>query len=161
MNPTSLKHYRPISLCTTVYKIITKVLADKLKQVLHFCISKNQSAFILGRQILDNIMISHEFLYYLKNKMLGKDSFMSMKLDMSKAYDRVEWRFLEAVMRKMGFNDKWRRWIMECLSTVSYSFTINGEVREYVISHRGIRQDDSLSPYLFLLCLEGLSNLLH
>ncbi|XP_027076951.1 uncharacterized protein [Coffea arabica] len=128
MNPTSLKHYKHISLCTIVYKIIAKVLADRLKQVLHFCISKNQSTFIVGRQIVDNIMISHEFLYYLKNKRLGKDDFMAVKLDMSKAYDRVEWRFLEAVIQKMGFNDKWRRWIMECLSTVSYSFTINSEV---------------------------------
>ncbi|XP_027156321.1 uncharacterized protein LOC113757111 [Coffea eugenioides] len=160
-NPTSLKQYRPISLCSTVYKIIAKILANRLKQVLHHCISKNQSAFIPRRQILDNIMLSHEFIHYLNNKRLGKDGFMAVKLDMSKAYDRVEWRFLDAVMNKMGFNDRWRRWIMECMSTVNYSFTINGQTREYVTPQRGIRQGDPLSPYLFLLCSEGLSSLLH
>ena len=106
-------------------------------------------------------MLSHEFIHYLNNKRLGKDGFMDVKLDMSKAYDRVEWRFLDAVMNKMGFNDRWRRWIMECMSTVNYSFTINGQIREYVTPQRGIRQGDPLSPYLFLLCSEGLSSLLH
>ena len=138
-----------------MYKVIAKILANRLKRVLHCCVYKNQSAFIPDRQILDNIMVSYEYLHYLKNKRQGKDGFMAMKLDMSKAYDRVEWSFLDAIMIKMGFHSKWRNWIMECLRTVSHSFNINGEVKEYVIPRRGIKQGDPLSPYLFLLCLEG------
>nr|XP_027060751.1 uncharacterized protein LOC113687311 [Coffea arabica] len=143
-----------------MYKIIAKILANRLKSVLHCCICKNQSAFIPGRQILDNIMLSHEYLHYLKNKKQGKEGFMAVKLDMSKAYDRVEWSFLDAMMAKLGFHYKWRNWIMECLRTVTYSFSINGEVKEYVTPGRDIRQGDPLSPYLFLLCSEGFSNLL-
>ena len=128
--------------------------------MLDACISKNQAAFVPGRQILDNVIISHECLHYLKNKRKGNNGFFALKLDMSKAYDRVEWNFLEEIMHRMGFCDKWTTWIMSCIKTVTYSFNVNGEVREYVRPERGIRQGDPLSPYLFLICSEGLTNLI-
>ena len=159
-NPTDMKQYRPISLCNVLYKMISKILANRLKNVLNLCISKNQAAFVPGRQILDNVILSHEFLHHLKNKRQGNAAFLALKLDMSKAYDRVEWRFLEAIMKKMGFCNKWINWIMSCIATVTYSFNINGEHRGFVTPKRGIRQGDPLSFYLFLLCSEGMSNVL-
>ena len=107
--PFNLTHYRPITLYNILYKIMSKVLVNRLKMVLDTCISKNQAAFAPRRQILDNVMISHEYMHYLKNKRQGLDGFMALKLDMSKAYDRMEWSFLETIVRKMRFAESWIR----------------------------------------------------
>ena len=85
---------------------------------------------------------------------------MALKLDISKAYNRVEWVFLEEIMRKMGFNERWINLTMICVKTVTYSILVNGEPRGLIHSSRGIRQGDPLSPFLFLLCTEGLNGLI-
>ena len=118
--------FRPISLCNVVYKIISKVLANRLKDVLPLVISENQSAFQAGRVITDNILMAFETLYYMKHHQSGKSGFMALKLDMSKAYDQVEWAYLEAIVMRMGFARRWVDLIMECIMTVSYSVLING-----------------------------------
>jgi hypothetical protein len=155
-----MTQFRPISLCNVIYKTISKVLANRLKSVLPSIISESQSAFVPGRLISDNILVAFESLHYMKNKRKGKSTHMAAKLDMSKAYDRVEWGYLEAIMVKMGFHERWVSLIMNCLTSVRYAVLFNGSTAETFLPTRGIRQGDPLSPYLFLLCAEGLTALL-
>jgi exonuclease III len=159
--PTAVTEYRPISLCNVMYKLISKVLANRLKKILPEIISPNQSAFIPGRLITDNILVAFEALHTMDRKMKGREGFMALKLDMSKAYDRVEWVFLENVMRKLGFAPRWIQMMMTCVRTVTYAVLIHGKPHGQIKPTRGIRQGDPLSPYLFLLCAEGLSSLLN
>ena len=113
-----------------------------------------------GRLITDNILVAFEVMHHIKQKKGGKLGDIALKLDMSKAYDRVEWACLEKIMEKMGFAEKWRNLVMRCVSSVTYSIRINGKPRGHIIPTRGIRQGDPLSPYLFMLCAEGLSSLI-
>jgi hypothetical protein len=159
-NPSNVTHFRPISLCNVIYKIISKVLANRMKAVLPHVISPNQSAFIPGRLITDNILAAYETLHTMHTSMWSRVGFMGIKLDMSKAYDRVEWGFLEEVMKKMGFPERWIAWVMECVRSVSYSILVNGQPVGNIKPRRGLRQGDPISPYLFLMCAEALSSML-
>lgn len=159
-SPERLKDLRPISLCTVLYKLISKVLANRLKLVLPDLISPTQSAFVPGRLITDNVFLVYELTHHIKNRRKGKYGTTAIKLDMSKAYDRVEWPFLLGMMIKLGFSQQWRELIMKCVSTVNYRIKVNGDYTETIFPQRGLRQGDPLSPYLFLICAEGLSAML-
>jgi hypothetical protein len=140
-----------------LYKIISKVLANRLKKILPHILSPYQSAFIPGRLITDNILAAYESLHTIHSKMYGKIGFKAIKINMSKAYDRVEWSFLEAVMEKLGFERQWINLIMMCVSSTHFSILINGVPTRKITRSRGIRQGYPISPYLFILCAKALS----
>ena len=126
-NPETIAQFRSISLSNVIYKILSKVIVNRLKPFLNSIISEAQSAFVANRVITDNILIAFESLHHMKTQCSGKTGFMALKLDMSKAYDRVEWVFLEKILLKMGFQDTWVAMIMQCITTVSYTIMVNGE----------------------------------
>jgi hypothetical protein len=158
-NPEYITDFRPISLCNVIYKIVSKVLANRLKKVLPLVLSESQSALVPGRLITDNVLVAFEVMHSMSLKRRGRIGQMAIKLDMSKAYNRMEWIFVEEIMRKLGFAEKWISLIMMCINSASYSVLINGKQCGYFKASRGIHQGDSLSPYLYLLCAEGLSHL--
>jgi hypothetical protein len=159
-NPCSESEFRPISLCNVLYKLISKIVANRLKKVLPAIISSTQSAFIPGRLITDNILAAYETMHTMQNNMWSKTGYMGLKLDISKAYDMVEWPFLEVVMCKLGFEEGWIKMIMSCVRSVKYSVLVNGNAVGYIRPSRGIRQGGPISPYLFLICAEALNSLL-
>lgn len=136
---------------------MAKVLDNRFKSVLHKFISDNPSDFIPGRLILDNAMIAIEVIYHMKISKRMRDKNVTLKLDISKAYDRIDWLYLKQIMVKMGFATHWIRWIMMCVEIVDYFVIVNNESVGPIFPGRGFRQGDPLSLYLFILCAKGLS----
>ncbi|CAN0846889.1 Putative ribonuclease H protein At1g65750 [Linum grandiflorum] len=152
-----MSQFRPISCCNFNYKIISKIMANRLKQWIPNIVSEMQAAFTGGRQIQDNIIIVHEVLHQFKLRKKGKKFDIMMKIDMRKAYDLVEWDCLDSLLTAYGFSRKWCLWIRECVSTVRFAVLFNGEPSHFFSPSRGIRQGDPLSPFLFILMTNALS----
>ena len=137
--PDEVSHFRPISLCNVIYKVISKIMVNKLKPIMDSLITPYQNAFIKGRNITDNILIAHEIIDVFRKKKGRKASFGTLKIDMSKAYDRVDWMFLKAVLTVMKFKDRWIQWIMECVTSVSYTLLVNGNSTSSFKPSQGLR----------------------
>ena len=153
----SFDDFKSISLCNCLYKIISKVINRRLKDVLSSKISMEQFDFLQGRQIHEAIGVAQEALHNLKAKNISR---AVLKLDLSKAYDRVTWLYVKMLLIHLGFDIGFVRWVMGCISMTSFAILINGATSPFFKAEQGIHQGFSLSPLIFLLVAEGLSHFL-
>ncbi|XP_074336615.1 uncharacterized protein LOC141673774 [Apium graveolens] len=142
--PQQMTDVRPISLCNILFRVLSKVLANRLKICLPSLISDKQSAFVQGRLLTDNALIAFELNHYIRRKTQGGNGVVGFKIDISKAYDRLEWKYLEGMLKKFGFGGMWIDRVMQCVRTVSYSFIHDGVEFGNVLPQRGIRLSSML-----------------
>jgi uncharacterized protein (DUF1330 family) len=142
------------------YKRAAKAVTNHLRGCLDKIISEEQSAFVPGHTITDNVVVAFESVHAVKRRNKGKNFSCAVKIDMMKAYDRVEWHYLEVILLKLGFSINIVRLIMKCVTSVRFAVRVNGQLLPFFTPSLGLHQGDPMSPYLFLLYAESFTSLL-
>jgi len=158
-NPQLTSQFRPIGLCNVAYKVITKVIVQRLKRVLPNLISLTQVSFVPKRHIDDNVIIIQELLHTMRKK-TGNTGWMAIKLDLEKAYDRLDRNFIQDTLQEMRLPQPLVEVIMGCITTCSIRVLWNGEPMEQFHPKHGICQGDSLSSYIFVACIARSGHLI-
>ena len=151
----SMGDYRPIALANFQFKIVTKIVADRLASITSRIISIEQQGFIWDRNISDCVILASEAINSLDKKQYGGN--IALKVDISKAFDTLDWNFLVMVLSNFGFSPIFINWIVEILKSVRLSVLVNGKAISFFNCSRGVRQGDPFSPLLFCLAEEVLS----
>ena len=155
----TISHFRLISLCNTIYKIVTKILLHQLKHLMPTLVSPSQTAFI-SRRDTNNVIITQELVYTIERKK-GKEGFMIIKVDLERAYDQLEWSFVRSMLVSLGFHLDTVELILSCISTTMAALLFNGDQIGEICPYHGLSQGDLISPYIFILCMEYLSALIN
>jgi len=154
VNPQLLNGFRPISLVGCVYKFVSKILSSRLKRVLDKVIDLRQSAFLEERGLLDSVVVANETF---ENVKMNKKECVVFKVDYENGYDSVRWEFIYYMLGRLGFYGKWIEWVKNCLKSSSIYVMVNGSPTTEFIPMKGLRQEDSLAPFLFLIAAKGLA----